>query len=186
MARGRELDADLVLAARLQAELDEARARALLPDFPASDRPLGSALARRRLEDLSSLILLDPGVEDSRRRGHSALYDGEIETFGDQLVPSSHQQLLGSRARGEDDQAGSVPVDAVDDGGPPLWIVSPNLLGRYVEKAPRPGALGRDDGEACVLVVGEDSLVLVDQAGAGASRSRPLSLPSLPSRDSFL
>jgi hypothetical protein len=172
MADAGELDPDLVLAPGLEEELEEGESPALAEHSPARERALRPPLAGLGALHESRFPLFEPGVAGSCSRLHLALDEGDIAAFRDDIVPGAHEFLLRSRAAREDDGARSVTVDPVHDSGPALGIASPNFIRGYVEEASGSGAVGRNDRQARWLVVGEDLLVLVEEAGPRDGRTR--------------
>jgi hypothetical protein len=170
-----ELDPDLMLAPRVEAELEEAIGPALGLDPPIGDGALRRPIAGPGLAHEAPLVLDEPRVQYALGSPHRAFDQRDVEALGDELVPARHEQALRPGVPREDDDARGVPVDAMDHGGAALGVAAPDLLGGDVEEALRARAVGRDDGEPRRLVVGQDGLVLVDEErpDAAAPAARP-------------
>jgi len=128
MPGSRELDANLVLPSRFQEYLYEAGALSLGEHSPLRDGALGALLARPGDAHEELPVLDEIRVEDSLLRFHPPLDQGDVAAFRDDLLPSRHKEALDGGVHREDDDAGGVAVDAVDDGGAALWVVLPNAL----------------------------------------------------------
>jgi hypothetical protein len=161
-----KLDADLVLPARLEGELEEAVALAPAKDAVIGDGLEGAALAGLGHAHSAGACLSEPGLDAASLLLDVALHEGLIGPLPRQLVPARHEDLLDAGRGGEDEDARGVPVQAMDDSGPALGIAAVDALGDDVIEAFGAAALRGDHGQAGRLVHGDEVAVLMEEGDA--------------------
>src|SRR5262245_19199284 len=115
------LDPDLVAAPRLQPHFDERRVAEALDDAVVADRFLRARIARMRLLLDQRLLVPHQVIAPAPARGRRmTVDDGEVDALRFAALELRLEPRLRRRVLREDDEAGRVLVDPVNDQRPPL------------------------------------------------------------------
>lgn len=106
------MDADLVLAAGQQVDLEQAQVTGLAQNAVGGTGELALCGIGGRV-DVVGAVFGQEGGDSPFLGGQPAVDDGEVALFG--LLPVPLQKMLRLLAFGEDEEAGSFPVEAMDD-----------------------------------------------------------------------
>src|SRR5262249_39980457 len=112
MAQLGELDAELVAPSGPEAQLEERRVG------PACHHPVvrdGGPAGLGVAPDAQPLVLDEPGGQRAGVGADPALDDGGVDAPGAPLLELGLEVALGPGGRGEDQETGRFPVEAVDD-----------------------------------------------------------------------
>jgi hypothetical protein len=173
-AEGREVQADLVLASRLQLDLEQGARAEALDDAPARARLVGG-LARTREPPPARLVdVVDGRVDLAFVGGGHPLHQGGVPALHAMRAEEVAQGRARGRAQGEGEGARGVAVEPVHDADvrpprPPAGDVLPHPGQRRVLVA-RVGS--RRHGEEPRRLVHHQDVVVLVQEGEGRARTR--------------
>ena len=111
----REMDADLVLAPRLQANLDEDRPLETLDHSEVGHSPFPGPAQGGRANGERFAVLHEPGLNGPRIPRQGPFHDRDVLAPGLPRLELRRERLEGSRGLGEDQESRGMPVEAVDD-----------------------------------------------------------------------